>query len=142
MLGNTSYIGYPMVEALLGAQALPYAVVYDQFGTFVMLSTLGLVVLARYGGDDPPTARMIALRAGLGAGVRRGPDARTPAGVDRGRARPAGRGDADAGDAGGGADGAAAAAARRSAAAGAGAGAQAGGAAGAGPGARAGVRAG
>lgn len=62
MLGNTSYIGYPMVEALLGAQALPYAVVYDQFGTFVMLSTLGLVVLARYGGDDPPTARMIALR--------------------------------------------------------------------------------
>ncbi|MEN1929993.1 AEC family transporter [Luteimonas sp. MJ250] len=62
MLGNTSYIGYPMVEALLGAQALPYAVVYDQFGTFVMLSTLGLVVLARYGGDEPPTARMIALR--------------------------------------------------------------------------------
>jgi len=62
MLGNTSYIGYPMIEALLGAQALPYAVVYDQFGTFVMLSTLGLVVLARYGGDEPPTARAIALR--------------------------------------------------------------------------------
>ena len=62
MLGNTSYIGYPMIEALLGAQALPYAVVYDQFGTFVMLSTLGLVLLARYGGDEPPTARAIALR--------------------------------------------------------------------------------
>ena len=62
MLGNTSYIGYPMIEALLGAQALPYAVVYDQFGTFVMLSTLGLVVLARYGGDHPPTARAIAIR--------------------------------------------------------------------------------
>src|SRR5690606_39252601 len=62
MLGNTSFIGYPMVEALLGAQALPYAVVYDQFGTFVMLSTLGLVVLARYGGEHPPTKREIALR--------------------------------------------------------------------------------
>ena len=62
MLGNTSYIGYPMIEALLGAQALPYAVVYDQFGTFVMLSTLGLVVLARYGGDEPPTSGAIALR--------------------------------------------------------------------------------
>lgn len=62
MLGNTSFIGYPMVQALLGAQALPYAVVYDQFGTFVMLSTLGLVVLARYGGDHPPTRREIALR--------------------------------------------------------------------------------
>ena len=62
MLGNTSYIGYPMIEALLGAQALPYAVVYDQFGTFVMLSTLGLVLLARYGGDESPTARAIVLR--------------------------------------------------------------------------------
>lgn len=62
MLGNTSYIGYPMIEALLGAQALPYAVVYDQFGTFVMLSTLGLALLARYGGDERPTARAIALR--------------------------------------------------------------------------------
>jgi len=37
MLGNTSFIGYPMIQALLGPQALPYAVVYDQFGTFVML---------------------------------------------------------------------------------------------------------
>src|SRR5690606_14995246 len=62
MLGNTSYIGYPMIEALLGAQALPYAVVYDQFGTFIMLSTLGLVLLARYGGDRTPTARDIGLR--------------------------------------------------------------------------------
>ena len=62
MLGNTSFIGYPMIQALLGPQALPYAVVYDQFGTFVMLSTLGLLVLARYGGEHPPTARDIALR--------------------------------------------------------------------------------
>ena len=62
MLGNTSFIGYPMIEALLGAEALPYAVVYDQFGTFVMLSTLGLLVLAHYGGDERPTPGMIALR--------------------------------------------------------------------------------
>ncbi|RYZ69451.1 MAG: AEC family transporter [Lysobacteraceae bacterium] len=61
-LGNTSFIGYPMVRALLGEQALPYAVVYDQFGTFVLLSTFGLYVLARYGGDAPPTARQILLR--------------------------------------------------------------------------------
>ena len=54
-LGNTSFIGYPMVRALLGENALPYAVVYDQFGTFVLLSTFGLYVLAKYGGDAPPT---------------------------------------------------------------------------------------
>ncbi|HEY0334449.1 MAG TPA: AEC family transporter [Stenotrophomonas sp.] len=58
-LTNSSFIGFPMVRALLGDGALPYAVVYDQFGTFVLLSTFGLVVLARYGGDTPPTARQI-----------------------------------------------------------------------------------
>ncbi|MGH8027972.1 MAG: AEC family transporter [Pseudoxanthomonas sp.] len=61
-LGNTSFIGYPMVRALLGEHALPYAVVYDQFGTFVLLSTFGLYVLAKYGGDQPPTAKEILLR--------------------------------------------------------------------------------
>ena len=61
-LGNTSFIGYPMVRALLGESALPYAVVYDQFGTFVLLSTFGLYVLARYSGDTAPTAREIAMR--------------------------------------------------------------------------------
>jgi len=62
MLGNTSYIGYPMVAALLGDDALPFAVVYDQFGTFVLLSTVGLVLLARYSGDARPSGREIALR--------------------------------------------------------------------------------
>ncbi|MDR1076262.1 MAG: AEC family transporter [Xanthomonadaceae bacterium] len=58
-LGNSSFIGYPMVRALLGEQALPYAVVYDQFGTFVLLSTMGLYVLARYSGDSVPGMRQI-----------------------------------------------------------------------------------
>lgn len=61
-LGNSSFIGYPMVRALLGDQALPYAVVYDQFGTFVLLSTFGLYILARYSGDMPPSAGEILRR--------------------------------------------------------------------------------
>jgi len=61
-LCNSSFIGYPMVRALLGDHALPYAVVYDQFGTFVLLSTFGLYVIARYSGDTPPTAAQILLR--------------------------------------------------------------------------------
>ncbi|MDR6841696.1 AEC family transporter [Pseudoxanthomonas sacheonensis] len=61
-LGNTSFIGYPMVRALLGERALPYAVVYDQFGTFVLLSTFGLYVLAKYAGDEAPTAKLILRR--------------------------------------------------------------------------------
>lgn len=43
-LGNTSFVGYPMVSALLGAQALPVAVIIDQMGSFLTLSTLGITV--------------------------------------------------------------------------------------------------
>ncbi len=63
-LANSSFIGYPMVRALLGDAALPYAVVYDQFGTFLLLSTFGLLVLARYSGDRPPTALQVLARIG------------------------------------------------------------------------------
>lgn len=61
-LGNTSFLGYPLTRALIGEHALPYAVVYDQFGAFLILSTYGLWVLARYGGDAKPDAREMALR--------------------------------------------------------------------------------
>lgn len=60
--GNTSFLGYPLVEALLGAEALPYAVAYDQFGSFIMISTVGLYWLARYSGESAPSAPQMALR--------------------------------------------------------------------------------
>ena len=66
-LGNTSFLGYPLTRALIGEHALPYAVVYDQFGAFLILSTFGLWVLARYGGSGPiesrrPSAKDMLLR--------------------------------------------------------------------------------
>ncbi|HJW45796.1 MAG TPA: AEC family transporter [Lysobacter sp.] len=61
-LGNTSFLGYPLTRALIGEHALPYAVVYDQFGAFLILSTFGLWVLARYGGEHRPTAKDMLLR--------------------------------------------------------------------------------
>lgn len=61
-LGNTAFLGYPLTRALLGEGALSYAVIYDQFGTFLLLTTWGLWVLARYGGDRRPTLREVAGR--------------------------------------------------------------------------------
>ncbi|MFD0724478.1 AEC family transporter [Lysobacter brunescens] len=61
-LGNTSFLGYPLTKALIGEHALPYAVIYDQFGAFLILSTFGLWVLARYGGDRTPTVGDILRR--------------------------------------------------------------------------------
>lgn len=48
-LGNTGYIGYPVVAALLGQKALPAAVFYDVFGTVAVLFTIGIAIAARYG---------------------------------------------------------------------------------------------
>jgi malate permease and related proteins len=61
-LGNTSFVGFPLVSALRGPSALRYAVLYDQFGSFLPLSTYGLIVLARYSGAGAPTFRTSALR--------------------------------------------------------------------------------
>jgi len=47
-LGNTSFVGIPIVQTLLGPNAIPYVLMYDQFGTFLMLSLYGSAVLARY----------------------------------------------------------------------------------------------
>ncbi len=52
-LGNTSFLGFALMPALAGEGALRYAVVYDQFGTFIILSTFGLIVLGVYGGERP-----------------------------------------------------------------------------------------
>ena len=58
-LGNTAFLGYPMVEATLGHDALAYAVVYDQLGSFILLSSFGLVVVALYGGVARPSVLAI-----------------------------------------------------------------------------------
>ena len=52
-LGNTSFLGFALVPALAGEGALRYAIVYDQFGSFLLLSTFGLAVLGLYGGERP-----------------------------------------------------------------------------------------
>ncbi|MFY9141881.1 AEC family transporter [Sulfuricurvum sp.] len=47
-LGNTSFVGIPIIHTLLGEAAIPYVLMYDQFGTFLMLSLYGAAVIARY----------------------------------------------------------------------------------------------
>ena len=42
-LGNTSFVGYPLIRALYGEGAIPVAVLTDQPGSFLVLSTLGLL---------------------------------------------------------------------------------------------------
>ena len=63
-LGNTSFLGFPLCAALLGDASVPLAAVYDQLGSFMLLSTVGVIAIARATGEKPPswltTARRIA----------------------------------------------------------------------------------
>jgi predicted permease len=43
-LGNTSFIGLPMIEAFYGKNGLPLGILIDQLGTYLVLSTLGITV--------------------------------------------------------------------------------------------------
>lgn len=54
-LGNTSFLGVPAVTALLGADHVGQALLYDQLGSFLALATWGTFVAARYGAGATPT---------------------------------------------------------------------------------------
>lgn len=78
-LGNTAFIGIPFIEALRGAEALGPAVVTDQLGTFLMLSTGGVAAAAYFSGGSVKPRDMLrrillfpsfmALIAGFAIGV-------------------------------------------------------------------------
>ena len=51
-LGNTSFLGIPMVKAFFGDHAISYAVLYDQLGSFLALATYGSLILALYGREE------------------------------------------------------------------------------------------
>jgi malate permease and related proteins len=47
-LGNTSFLGFPIVNALYGSEGLKMAILVDQPGTFVVLSTIAIFVATLY----------------------------------------------------------------------------------------------
>lgn len=87
-LGNTSFMGYPLLETLRGHEGLALGVVADQLGCFVMLSLGGTLVAVLYGGASPQplaVARKVLLFPAFVAlvmGVVAGHFGGWPAGLD------------------------------------------------------------
>ena len=50
-LGNTSFVGFPLIEALYGPQALPTGILVDQPGSFLVAGTLGILTAAAFSGS-------------------------------------------------------------------------------------------
>jgi hypothetical protein len=55
-LGNTAFIGFPMIEALHGREGLKLALIADQLGTFIALAVGGTIVAALYSGREASVA--------------------------------------------------------------------------------------
>lgn len=49
-LGNTSFLGIPMIQAYYGNEGVPIGLLIDQAGSFLALSTIGLVCAAVFSG--------------------------------------------------------------------------------------------
>lgn len=50
-LGNTSFVGLPMIETLHGRDGLGLGLLIDQLGSYLALSTLGVIAAAWYAAD-------------------------------------------------------------------------------------------
>ncbi len=61
-LGNTSFLGIPMIEAFFGTEMVSYGIIYDQFGSFMALATYGSFVLAFYSGQARQSAGAVVKR--------------------------------------------------------------------------------
>jgi malate permease and related proteins len=49
-LGNTSFLGLPMIEVFFGKEGIPTGLIIDQLGSFLVLSTLGIFTASYYSG--------------------------------------------------------------------------------------------
>ena len=62
-LGNTSFVGLPMIESLQGRDGLSLGLLIDQLGSYLALSTVGVFAAALYAADGRKTSlRTIALK--------------------------------------------------------------------------------
>ena len=61
-LGNTSFMGVPMITAFFGEPGLRHLVVYDQFGTMLIFACYGSLILALYGKEGSSGLRSVARR--------------------------------------------------------------------------------
>lgn len=58
-LGNTSFVGFPMIEAFFGNEGLPTGLLVDQIGTFLVVSTLGILIAIQYSSGSLSVFEMI-----------------------------------------------------------------------------------
>lgn len=51
-LGNTSFVGFPLLAAWMGPESIPIGVLVDQPGSFLILATWGVIAAGAYAGES------------------------------------------------------------------------------------------
>lgn len=58
-LGNTSFVGFPIIQALYGEEGLKTAIIVDQPGSFVVMATLGIITAGIFSKGEPSRNEII-----------------------------------------------------------------------------------
>ncbi len=58
-LGNTSFVGFPLIRWLYGDSGLKTAIIIDQPGSFLVLSTLGIIAGSLYVGQQAKASQVL-----------------------------------------------------------------------------------
>jgi predicted permease len=58
-LGNTSFVGFPIVQALYGEEGLKTAIIVDQPGSFLVMATLGIITAAIFAKGKPNSKEIV-----------------------------------------------------------------------------------
>ncbi len=61
-LGNTSFMGVPMVLSFFGEKGIAHLIIYDQVGTMLIFAIYGSIVLALYAGNSNVRVTQVVLR--------------------------------------------------------------------------------
>lgn len=59
VFGNTSFLGIPVVSSYYGEDMIPYIIVYDQVGTFLLLAIYGTFIVSYYSSTSKLNISMI-----------------------------------------------------------------------------------
>ncbi len=62
VLGNTSFVGIPIIQNYFGNEALGFLLMYDQLGTFIFLSTYGIFISIYYSSQQSVNLKAITIK--------------------------------------------------------------------------------
>ncbi|MGY6559111.1 MAG: AEC family transporter [Nitritalea sp.] len=58
-LANTSFVGFPIIDALYGTEGLKIALLIDQAGSFILVSTLAVIVANTYSAEQSSKSSLL-----------------------------------------------------------------------------------